>query len=236
MFTPGESAGKSFESDMIAKARAVMGPNRITSVTGTKLDKEEGTDFTTFDITDIKAENKADTKNYKRMKMELRMDATLNFSNKKNMPFCYETEFPCTQFHNFQIGIRIGTTYQDENTKKYVYHEFEKPVIVIGIDADEGEYFQQYDIIQENLKKYMPDLILAASDCYQDFITMNPNYRKDLESSDLKPNPNYRMNRNCKKYNEMVNMLNKMDKEGENVYANHTDDMSHMDYYDTMQK
>lgn len=236
MYASEESAGKSFESDMIASTIIAMGAKRVLSMSDTTMDTEEGTDFTTFDIVEIKAENQSDTKNYNRMKVELRIDATLNFSNKKNMPFCYETEYPCTQWHNFQIGIRTGVTYLDKNTKKHVYHEFEKPVVVIGIDAAEGEYYQQYDIIQENLEYHMPDLIQAASDCYQDFITMNPNYRKDLEGSKLKPNPSYHMNRNCKKYREMINMRNKMDAEGESIYTDHTNDMSHMDYYDTIEK
>lgn len=237
MWAPGEDpSGKSFESDMIAKASAVMGKNRVISVTGTRMDTEEGTDFTTFDVVDLKVENSPDTEKRERVKMELRMDATLNFSNKQHMPFCYETEFPCSLSHNFQIGIRIGVSYKDKETQKYKYHDFEKPVVVIGIDAEAGEYNQQYDTIQKNLLKYMPDLILAASDCYQDFITMNPNYRKDLEGSNLEPNPYYHMNRNCKKYREMVIMRNKMDAEGEDAYANHTNDMSHMEYYDTIIK
>ena len=58
---------------------------KITDHTGTKLDKEQGTDFTCG---------------------EIRFDATTNFSEKNNMPWIKDTELEATPFKNFMLGIR----------------------------------------------------------------------------------------------------------------------------------
>lgn len=161
-----DKSGREFESDMICALRHKFQDSRIYRIKnmgGTRMDKEEGTDF---------------------LCGEIRLDATMNFNDKDTMPFIADTGIPATRNQNFLVGVRHGNTYRG-------YKGFPQPVIVIGVDMDSHTY-HQYDIeIIENTQKHAEELMDFASDCLEDYLTVDPKERLDLYRTPLKPNPSY---------------------------------------------
>lgn len=166
-----DKSGKEFESDMICALRHKFQDSRIYRIKnmgGTRMDKEEGTDF---------------------LCGEIRLDATMNFNDKDTMPFIADTGIPATRNQNFLVGVRHGNTYRG-------YKGFPQPVIVIGVDMDSHTY-HQYDIeIIENTQKHAEELMDFASDCLEDYLTVDPEERLDLYRTPLRPNPSYKEPKN----------------------------------------
>ena len=144
-----ESNGKDFETVVgqtmttYAKEHKSMGIT-VKDYTGDKLvDKCEGTDFK------ISLREMHDSVEY------IRVDATLDFDNKDNMPFMYDTGIVALEYpdkKNFKIGIRIGNTHNR-------FTEFNEPVVVIGVDCTPEEYKNNENIIESNLSRNIGKII-----------------------------------------------------------------------------
>lgn len=223
--------GKIFESDMLTEARKVLKEGNLIIYTNTPKDEKEGADGAFIEKITTYLYNDEKEIKQKTYDLEIRIDPTLNFDMKKHMPFVYETDIPCTQYQDFKIGIRVGNVHKDENTGKKVYHDFERPVVVIGANVDAKEFNEQYDIIKENLEEYMPDLIIESIDATLDFVTKNPKAREDLAQEPLKSNPNYYMHKHCEKYKELIELRSKLDKGDTEVYNQYENDTSQIDDY-----
>lgn len=177
--------GNTFETDMFGAMKrtypSYQKKGKLKLTTGTELDTNEGTDII-FD--------------------DMRLDPTLNFSNKKYMPFIYETDIQATPFHNWKIGIRIGVKYFKKH--KSIYTNFPQPVVVIGLDMSASDYRVWRDAIIENMtannNEIMYDLFTKAQDAYFDYITTDKEKRKELEDTPLKPNNSYIQNKDTNNY------------------------------------
>ena len=156
--------GSLFEDDVQSVFMQFFGKERFKSMRGTILDKEEGTDF----VID-----------------RLRMDSTLAFSHKNNMPFFYDTGLYAGGCQNFKIGIRLGNTHKG-------YSEFEQPVVVLGIDLPRSLYDANMDDIIGNLRKHADELFKKANEAYLDYTTFAQSKREKLTAQPLRPNPEYR--------------------------------------------
>lgn len=128
----------------------------IECTTGTKLDKEQGTDFVCDDI--------------------MRIDVTTNISQKDNLVYKHHIETPyhaaCGQ--NFCLNIRRGNNYRNQ------FHEFDQPVIVIGVDMPSKDFYANEDAIMENLHTYAKEIIDSAYDlhyAYENIRSQEPQRR-----------------------------------------------------------
>lgn len=153
---------------------------KVVRYTGTLMDRHQGTDFTVG---------------------EIRFDPTLNFDNKNYMPFISDTEIEATPGYNFMMGVRHGNGHHGN------YHGFEEPVVVIGLNMEASDYRRNEDEIIENLKKNTDVIVEKAMDCLDDYQTTDPEERKDLYATPLKPNKYYRQPRNIEaRYREYNNI------------------------------
>ena len=159
-----EKTGTEFEQDAIFYLGTVL-KDKIKNKTATKSDIDEGTDAI-----------------YTATETPLRLDFTLNFASKDNMPFIRETNIPATEIDNFKMGIRIGNTHNGHTS-------FEEPVVVIGLDLD--KYREHDNIIIQNIKNNAELLMLDALDCYLDYTATTEEERAAVFNNDLKSNPNY---------------------------------------------
>jgi len=175
-----DKIGTIFEQDAVFCLNTVLN-DRLKNVTDAEADTKEGTDAF-----------------YYMSKKPLRIDFTLNFSNKDNMPFIYETDIPATNINNFKIGIRIGNTFNEHTS-------FKEPVIVIGVDLE--NYYENDNIIMSNMTKYAEKLMLIACDCYLDYTATTEDDREAIFDSDLKSNPKYTEH---EKTSEKFKNLNKL--------------------------
>lgn len=157
--------GEEFEQEVISIAKHKLGhykTYKVTDTSKTKDDIEQGTDFIVNDI---------------------RIDATLNFDEKDNMPYIHKTDILAYRGHPFYTGIRTG------NNHKGQYNEFKEPVIVIGCNVSAAEYRQWAYVISDSIQDNIQELIDIAADDLYDFETTDPEDRPDI--SYLKPNPRY---------------------------------------------
>lgn len=154
--------GTLFEDDICAIFASEF--PKLKNHRGTSLDKYEGTDFSLFDM---------------------RMDSTLNFSDKKWMPFWFETDIPATDTENFKMGIRHGNSYKG-------YSEFSKPVVVIGLDMESVDYKKNRDQIINNMRTHIQDLFNYAEAAYSDYTELDKEERNYLEITPLRKNDKYR--------------------------------------------
>ena len=157
--------GSVFEDDFIQIVQSQF--KNIEDVRGTELDKKQGTDF---------IYNK-----------EIRIDVTLNFSEKDTMPFIFETKTFLIRDQELpvKIGIRHGNTHSG-------YTEFEIPVVVIGIDIDTETYLTWQDPILENIDKKIDEIMINAIDAWLDYTTTDEEERKHLFEQPLQVNRNYK--------------------------------------------
>ena len=161
-----EPAGSDFESDMISALKDGLSQNevyRITSMKGTILDKQQGTDF---------------------LCGKMRLDATMNFFDKDHMPFIAATGIPAIPGYNFFIGIRHGNSYKG-------YTGFQQPVVVIGVDMDPYTYGQHDNEIFASIKQNALKLMKSAKICLLDYLMQDPEQRKQLRYHPLRENPQY---------------------------------------------
>ena len=173
------TAGEHFEDEFqTAMFKALPSLEKTTE----EVDKKEGADFLI---------NQG----------EIRLDTTLDFTNKKFVPFVFDTQIPATSDQTFKIGIRIGNAHNG-------YTEFSKPVVVIGLDLDPYAYKMSESTIAQNLLTHRDELRNAIYDAHLDYTTLDKKEREEtLFAEPLRPNPNYREPRaitDCmKKYNDM---------------------------------
>lgn len=179
------SQGNDFE-DQMAMSLSQAYPKNIIKVTGTDLDKKQGTDIV-----------------YKTRSTEIRMDPTLNFDHKDNTPFMCETDLklPGTD-HNILLGIRLG------NSHKGRFNEFDKPVVVIGVNMDAEEFRntysnKMYDEFASRRNTDFPyDLMEKVEEVYNDYMTTQDRDKK-LDTEPLKPkNSAWRVPRNISEDNK----------------------------------
>lgn len=120
----------------------------IESTIGTALDKEQGTDFVCDNI--------------------MHLDVTTNISQKDNLIYKHHIQTPyyaaCGQ--NFCMNIRRGNNYRGR------FNEFDKPVVVLGIDISPREFHANEDAIMENLNTHAKDIIDQAYDLYFTYDTI----------------------------------------------------------------
>ena len=166
------TVGTDFEDNFIFALDKVyknMKAYHVDKYTGTKMDKEQGTDCILRD-------------SYS----EIRIDPTLNFSHKNYMPYIAESDIRVCGGQNLWFGVRHG------NHHNYKYNGFDEPVIVIGINMDPKDYKANDYTILKNLEKNMDEIVTFAYDCLDDYNTTNVEERKDLPCTPLRRNPNYR--------------------------------------------
>lgn len=160
------TVGSEFEADFLEILSKKY--KKLESRIGSLTDKHEGTDFVLNDV---------------------RIDTTLQFSNKNFMPFIYETKIPATPHENFTMGIRIGNSHNG-------YTEFPKPVVVIGLDMTPHEYDVWENVIEDNLTRYADDIILTITDVYLTYTSQEEEDRNGLAIPCLTPNKNYKQPKN----------------------------------------
>lgn len=177
--------GHIFEDDF-ENAIVDAGFKKLKRHIDTDLDINQGTDFTLG---------------------SLRIDPTLNFSEKDNMPFIFDTKIPAGAGTNFKIGVRHGNKHKP-NDKKWSEHysEFEQPVAVIGIDMNANMYRMcQYEVLK-NLQENADIILAMAESACEDYTTLDPEDRKDLLAEPLQQNYKYREPKNIgpeyKRYNQ----------------------------------
>ena len=192
-----KQTGKLFEEDVIGilsrrfctdryyKSRQC----RIINCAGMDIDQKAGTDFIykSIDCT------------------ELRIDLTLDFEEKKCMPYIVETDIPATDSKNFKMGIRHGNTHNG-------YTEFDKPVVVVGLEMSPQDYRIHEDEILDNIMSHYDDLICEAQSIYEAYTEKE--YADDV---DWKRNPNYKRPKNLgNRYAEIENVIENINKENIN--------------------
>ena len=135
---------------------------------------------------------------------EIRLDPTLGFEEKNNMPYIAESDISVARNVNLWFGIRHGnlqkvkdkyghTVYDENGQPKTKYNSFEKPVVVVGLNMTRHEYNAYYkNIIFDELEKKMVDIVDFAQDCLDDYENMDLEDRKELYQTPLKKNPNYK--------------------------------------------
>ena len=174
--TDNNKIGNVFESDFYSVLKRKY--EKVTCLqTGTDIDKQEGTDITYRDI---------------------RIDCTTDFAMKDFMPAIYETNIPATRTQKFMIGIRIGNSYKG-------YTEFQQPTVVIGVNMNGHDYNIHEDELLDNLEAHIEELMMAAGDAYEDFITIEE--REELFTAPLKINPRYPQNITSLRYQQAIERL-----------------------------
>ena len=171
-----QPTGSEFETDSLYALQKSC--TSLKNCIGSDIDKNEGTDF---------------------IYQDLRLDATLDFEHKDNMPFAFDTGIPAATGQNFQMGIRIGNNHKG-------YTEFPEPVVVIGLCMDSHTYRLYQDNILENMIKNADDLMFAANDAYLDYITTDDKEREELFTQPLRTNNRYETPHNI---SEKFDTLNK---------------------------
>ena len=126
---------------------------------------------------------------------EIRIDVTLNFSNKDYMPFVYETKIEAFPGEYFKIGIRHGNSHYNAEKKEH-YNEFDKAVIVVGLDIRPKDYYLWDNVIIDNLSKDKYNkarkLVYEIEKAYDDYRFIDEQERIDYEIEHiLKGNKDY---------------------------------------------
>ena len=200
--TSFDKTGTEFEHSFIVLLKQQFRNSKtfkITELSGTVQDTEQGTDF---------------------LCGEIRIDPTTNFSHKNNMPYIAETQIPATPTQNFQIGIRHGNNYGGH------YTPFEHPVVVIGLNITPPEYYKYQDYIDSNIAKHAENLMIAASDALDDYTTTDLKEREELFTTPLRPNPTYKQPRDISiRYKRIEQLRQKFDFTGESNDTSYSIDM-----------
>lgn len=185
-------SGKEFEQDFAFCLKKAFSGNRcytITTYSGTDKDTKEGTDLTCG---------------------EIRIDTTLDFSGKDFMPYVADTEIEACPGRNFKMGVRHGNSHKG-------YTEFKEPVIVIGVDLSPMEWQRWEETVIRNLENNAEDIIMFASDCKDDYLTVNKTERKELYAEPLKRNEHYQAPKHLgTKYANIEKFRNELESEETN--------------------
>ena len=96
------------------------------------------------------------------------------------------------------IGIRIGNSYKG-------YTEFQQPTVVIGVNMNGHDYNIHENELLDNLENHIEELMMAAGDAYEDFITTEN--REELFIAPLKINPKYPRNITSTRYQQAIDRL-----------------------------
>ena len=177
-----ETDGKEFEHGVINIMHGMFDKNKKHEIidVGEDMDKKQGTDVIIDNI---------------------HVDFTLNFENKDNMPFIYDTMIDAGYGKTFCIGVRHG------NEKKINFNE---EAYVVGVTMPSYEYHDdvQQDKLYECFKKSINTIIRQIKDIREDYITTDMKKRKDEDVYHaLEVNPKYNFKskkheRLLKKYKE----------------------------------
>lgn len=128
---------------------------------------------------------------------DLRLDITTNFSGKDCMPFIYESDIELSSLHNLKFGVRFGNKHGD----------FPKPVVVIGTDVLSEDYYLWKKDIVNAIKQQASKIIEIASDCFDDYYTVDKKDRSELFSTPLRRNPLFRAYENFRESKYLRNNL-----------------------------
>jgi hypothetical protein len=150
---------------------------KVKNKNGTAMDVYEGTDF---------------------MYCNMRIDATVNFSGKKWMPYIADTGVEILPGQNLKVGIRHGNAHDG-------YTEFPEPVVVIGCDCADGNVYEEMsEDVLAALARNAETIENFAVDAYADYTETEKEERDCLFSTPLRPNPNYRRPRHLgKRFKEL---------------------------------
>ena len=97
----------------------------------------------------------------------IRMDITLNFSNKNFMPGIYEyVKKDSYKDLPLKLGIRYANDYYNNGHR---YKEFDDPVVVCGFDLDSKTYNLYRQHIEDFIEKNAVEIFDKISDIYCDF-------------------------------------------------------------------
>ena len=158
------------------------------STINTKLDKEQGTDFICKDKID---------KDYKIRHFDL----TLNFNNKKFVPYAYESNISIIKTKNMNTCLKFGINHGNNwNT----YTGFDDPVIVVGADIPPKIYKQYADNILKNIRKNAQKIISTG------IVNADPEKRTSIKD-ELQKNNKYVQPKNIEnRYKDMIQMVDEM--------------------------
>lgn len=117
------------------------------------LDQFQGTDI----VINVRKEN-AQTRQSR--SQNLHIDATMNFGGKNHMPVYKETGISIGG-NPIMIGIRYGNNHAD----------FEKPVVVLGMNMSAPDYRLYQDVIQSTLRQNAPELFRQCVEAYNGYMT-----------------------------------------------------------------
>lgn len=189
-----EASGKSFETKFIAYMNAGLkslsnDPRYVVKkATGTKYDEREGTDAVIGNM---------------------RIDPTLNFSNKKFMPFYVKLSAQPITGYNFMVGMRHGNDHKG-------YTGFPQTVVVIGLDMPPSVYNNNETKILNYIKNNAKQLTDIMYKCLTDYTTTDPEERKNIAKVPFRTNSNYTepdgIEGKYKHYNALQRSLRKQSK------------------------
>ncbi len=146
-------------------------PESLKNTTGGSIDTDQGTDI----IWDKGHE-------------KIRLDLTISFNKKDNMPFIFESDIEVAPGHKLKFGIRHGNRHNG-------YTEFKskqgdtQPVVVIGIDMDDYEFNREKyyrngrdaENIFDDIRTHAVEILGWADEVYQEFT--DPEYLEYAEDT-----------------------------------------------------
>ena len=130
-------SGDEFEADFIEVCRKLY-PEDAVPTYGTDIDYQEGTDMVLF---------------------KLPVDFTCNFAGKDHMQVLPNTVFIQRYGVDVKFGVRYGNSHNG-------YHEFKRPVLVIGIDYIPIEIRKDLDPLFEIISSKLDKIIDMGMDQY----------------------------------------------------------------------
>ena len=198
----GHKIGERFENDFIdGLHKGMYKPESLRSTVGTNLDTMKGTDAI-YDTDEFK----------------IPLDFTANGKQKDNLVAAGKTKIDLgkhgTQPFLLTVGIRVANTH---NTRT----EFDKPVIVLSINANPTQYKDNYDIIAQNIENNADNILMAAEDAYRDISTTSAEERK--ETLHVMHVTKEGKNVHAGKHAKMLRMLEQMDKSNDNLQIEEDD-------------
>lgn len=104
----------------------------------------------------------------------VRIDVTLNFSEKDHITMIKDSGIKATPLRNFKIGIRYGNSYKG-------FTRFDEPVVVIGVDMLPNDYRANEDSICDNVYKYAEDIFHTAESHLKTYKETDADYKKFKE-------------------------------------------------------
>ena len=149
--------GKDFETSVINVLKRTFKDSKtfeIKDLRGTKEDIQNGTDFTCG---------------------EIRIDLTMNIDHKDNMVFIKETDLDPVCGFPIKMGIRKGNNHNGKT------HEFNEPVVVIGLNMPPALYDQYEDDIKIYMQKHSEELMCKADDYLAEYEEMIETQNKSID-------------------------------------------------------